>query len=37
MATLRKKIEPNTSNPKYIQTHVGLDIVCSIRQKKRRD
>lgn len=24
MATLRKKIEQNTSNPKYIQTHVGV-------------
>lgn len=24
MATLRKKIEPDTSNPKYIQTHVGV-------------
>lgn len=24
MATLRKKIEPNSSEPKYIQTHVGV-------------
>lgn len=24
MATLRKKIEPDTSNPKYIQTHIGV-------------
>lgn len=24
MATLRKKIEPEPSNPKYIQTHVGV-------------
>lgn len=24
MATLRKKIEPDTSNPRYIQTHVGV-------------
>lgn len=28
MATLRKKIEENPSQPKYIQTHVGIDIVC---------
>ena len=25
MATLRKKIEPDTSNPKYIQTHVAAN------------
>ena len=24
MATLRKKIEPTPSEPKYIQTHVGV-------------
>ena len=24
MATLRKKIEADTSNPKYIQTHIGI-------------
>ena len=24
MATLRKKIEKNTADPKYIQTHVGV-------------
>ena len=24
MATLRKKIETDTANPKYIQTHVGV-------------
>lgn len=24
MATLRKKIEPDTSNPKYIQTHISV-------------
>ena len=24
MASLRKKIEANTSNPKYIQTHIGI-------------
>lgn len=24
MATLRKKIEPDPSNPKYIQTHIGV-------------
>lgn len=24
MATLRKKIEPDTSDPKYIQTHIGI-------------
>ena len=24
MATLRKKIESDTTNPKYIQTHVGV-------------
>lgn len=35
MATLRKKIEPDTSNPKYIQTHVGLDIACCGKQKKQ--
>ena len=24
MATLRKKIEPDPSNPRYIQTHIGV-------------
>lgn len=24
MATLRKKLEKNTSEPKYIQTHIGV-------------
>ena len=24
MATLRKKIEKDKSNPKYIQTHIGV-------------
>jgi len=24
MASLRKKIEVNTSDPKYIQTHIGI-------------
>lgn len=24
MATLRKKIEPDPSHPRYIQTHIGV-------------
>ena len=36
MATLRKKIEPDTSNPKYIQTHVGVGYRM-LRQTEKAD
>lgn len=37
MATLRKKIEPDTSNPKYIQTHVGVGYRMLNQTEKKED
>ena len=37
MATLRKKIEPDTSNPKYIQTHVGVGYRMLRQAEKKED
>ena len=37
MATLRKKIEPDTSNPKYIQTHVGVGYRMLRQTEKKED
>lgn len=37
MATLRKKIEPDTSNPKYIQTHVGVGYRMLPQNEKKED
>lgn len=36
MATLRKKIEPDTTNPRYIQTHVGVGYRM-LRVEKEKD